>query len=288
MKRISSFWRILFLLIFSGFISITPSHSQTVLFTDGFESAQEGQVPPAGWGIEVLELSDITWFLHAGQWPIILPYEGNRLVEFQSFNTPSGINRLKRIIPLSTAGYPDITVDFAWYTDNGWATCHDRVVVEWSLDDSTWHSAGTFQRYSSNSGWVIERQQLPDSTSGVPSLYIAFLFIANYGNNCHLDYVQVKSGEILGSPEKEPISWLNLYPNPTTGPITLEFNTPVMQKTEIRILDNTGRQVREYNLIAASNITKQNIDLGDLSSGNYWVVVTEAGQKIIRELTVLH
>src|ERR1017187_9677816 len=100
MKTYTKILRILVLTLFIGFVSFINANSQTTLFTEDWESAAIGQVPPPGWSTEVVSGTlNMTYFLQNGAFPSCLPFSGNRMVEFQSFYNPTGTNRLKRTTP---------------------------------------------------------------------------------------------------------------------------------------------------------------------------------------------
>jgi hypothetical protein len=94
--------------------------------------------------------------------------------------------------PISTVGYSGISVNFEWYTDNGYPGYTDGVYIQWSTNGSTWTTAGSeYLRYSATNQWLLESQALPAGASGVSTLYVAFLFYSNYGNDCHLDQMSI-------------------------------------------------------------------------------------------------
>jgi len=169
---------------------------QTTLLTEGWESAtNNSNVPPTGWGIDLLGYTNITYYMSSGTYPTVAPFEGSRLVDFESYSYGTNTtNRLKRTTAISTVGYSNITVDFEWYTDPGYAgTTTEGVIVQWSTDGSTWTSAGTtFMRYAATAQWVLETQALPAGAAGQATLYVAFLFNSNFGNDCHMDIMHVK------------------------------------------------------------------------------------------------
>ena len=66
--------------------------------------------------------------------------------------------------------------------------------------------------------------------------------------------------EFVVEPEQ---SYLNLWPNPTSGSLTLEMKSA----TNIEVMDIQGRCVAKYALEAGTH----HIDLGDLSEGVYFI-----------------
>jgi hypothetical protein len=47
-------------------------------------------------------------------------------------------------------------------------------------------------RYAATAQWVINTQNLPVGAENQATLYIAFLFNSNFGNDCHMDIIHVK------------------------------------------------------------------------------------------------
>jgi len=205
MKNVTKKVQILMLLLLSVFVFTYQGKAQTTLLTEGWETAtNNSNVPPAGWGLDVILGSNITYYYSTGTWPTIAPFEGARLVDFLSFSYTSGTNRLKRVTPISTVGYNNITVDFEWYTDNGYAgTTLEGVIIQWSTNGTVWTDAGTtWMRYSPTNQWVLNTQALPVGAEGQATLYVAFRFNSQYGDDCHMDISHVKglqTGTLAGT-----------------------------------------------------------------------------------------
>jgi hypothetical protein len=193
MKNVTRNLQVWVVVLLSIFVFAVQSQAQTTLFTEDFETAAIGQTPPAGWGMDVVAGSNATWFQSAGTWPTCAPFSGTRMVEFQSFNYSNADNRLKRTTPVSTVGYANVTVDFAWLTDPGYAGVLDRVNVQYSTNGTTWTTAATINRYAATQVWTTQTVNLPAGAAGQATLYIAFDFYSMYGNNCHLDLVHIKA-----------------------------------------------------------------------------------------------
>lgn len=132
------------------------------------------------------------------------------MVEFQSWYAAPGVtNRLKRTIPVSTVGYSNITVDFEWYLDNGYASdLTEGVTLQWSTDGSTWTNSTFFQRYNATPGWTLENVALPAGAAGQPTFYVALYFYSQDGDDCHLDLLHIK-----GTPATPP----TVTTNPATA-----------------------------------------------------------------------
>jgi hypothetical protein len=204
MRNVTKMMQMLFAVLLMAFVFATQGTAQVTLLTESFESAAIGQTPPAGWGIDLVSGSNYTWFQASGSWPACSPYDGARMVEFQSFSAFTGTqNRLKRTIALSTVGYTNVNVDFQWYEDGGYAGVLDRVDVEWSTNGTVWTSAATFNRYNAVQGWKLKSVPLPAGAQGQATLYVAFRFTSEWGNNCHLDLMHVTA---IGPPPPATIT----------------------------------------------------------------------------------
>ena len=195
MKKNNSVIPIIILVLCSCLCLTIRSAAQTTLFTEDFESASIGQIPPAGWGIDLVNGSNYLYFKSTGINPACVPPSGSRMVEFNSFDAPSGTdNRLKMNTPISTVGYNTIMVDFKWYVDPGLAMFNDQVNVQFSTNGTTWTTAGTVMRVGLTPAWSTQTVSLPASASGQATLYVAFDFVSVYGNSCHLDLVHILAG----------------------------------------------------------------------------------------------
>jgi hypothetical protein len=148
MRNVTKMMQMLFAVMLMAFVFATTGTAQVTLLTESFESAAIGATPPAGWAIDVVSGSNAMYFTNAGTWPTMSPYDGVRMVEFQSFSYSSAANRLKRTTALSTVGYTNVNVDFQWYEDPGYAGVLDKVDVQWSTNGTTWTTAATFNRYN--------------------------------------------------------------------------------------------------------------------------------------------
>ena len=71
---------------------------------------------------------------------------------------------------------------------------------------------------------------------------------------------------------------IKIYPNPTNGLLTIEFETPE-KNVDIEVLDLIGKSVLKTNSKHNGGVFQKLLDLSHLSEGNYFVKIT-AGEKI--------
>jgi hypothetical protein len=204
------------------------SFGQTVLLTEGWENTSPyTDIPPLGWTIELLGNFIITYYTTTGTYPTVLPVEGSRLLDFKSHtNVVGASNRLRRTMSLSTIGYTNLTVDFQWYTDDGYPGCtNEGVTIQWSTDGVNWNSAGSlWPRYSPTNQWVLNSQALPPAASGQPALWIGFLFLGQNGNDCHMDIIHFTGTPAPGLPTVTTNAATSLLSNSATLNGTVNAN----------------------------------------------------------------
>jgi hypothetical protein len=191
---------VLLLIILSAGMNFTSFGKQTI-FTESFEN---GGAVTAGWAVENVSGSSSINFVSTSIYPSgYTSYNGTYCAEFNSFYAPSGILRLKQTTPISTIGYTNISLSFAWLESSGFPAIYDHVTVQWSNDGATWSSLADFPRYNSIQGWKIKTVALPSVAQEQSTVYIAFLFTSGFGNNCYLDYARIAA---TGAPALTTVS----------------------------------------------------------------------------------
>lgn len=114
------------------------------------------------------------------------------------------------------------------------------------------------------------------------SIYIAFLHNSSDDNQIELDNILVKGTTPVISTKKisEELG-LEIFPNPTRDYINLSYE--VIENTEIsaQIYDMQGRLMQVYNNLSSTAGEHQHrINVSDLASGNYNIVITSEGQRL--------
>ena len=76
------------------------------------------------------------------------------------------------------------------YHDTAYPSNNDRVQAQVSTDGATWTSVGSpVARYGNTAGWAQATVDL--SAYSGQTVYLGFLGISTYGNDCYLDDVAV-------------------------------------------------------------------------------------------------
>ncbi|CAM3798912.1 S8 family serine peptidase [Pontibacter korlensis] len=122
-------------------------------------------------------------------------------------------------------------------------------------------------------------EQHPKHTYKKPGSYTVTLTVTNILNCTRSSYQQVL--DVFDSAPR-------LYPNPTTGQITLNLTRPVTEQQnsipEVRLTDMTGKAVSAVPLATSS--TSIRYDLSHLTAGVYIAHITYQGQTYVERILV--
>ncbi|HPA21230.1 MAG TPA: S8 family serine peptidase, partial [Verrucomicrobiae bacterium] len=190
-------------LVLSGGLSAAGPTNRTqhrLIYTQGFNSL----ALPEDWGTQVVNQVGaikpiISCVTTSASYPSGLPaYEGSYFLEFNSHSCSNNSQaRVRQVGAMSSAGFTNIMVEFAWARDSGYSYRNDFVESQWSTNGVTWESVATHYRYSSlGTAWHKVSTALPPGTCNRTNLYLSFLFTSRLGHNCHLDGLRV-TGEPL-------------------------------------------------------------------------------------------
>jgi pseudomonalisin len=159
----------------------------TTLFSNGFESS-------SGWASAQVSGTAGSWTRKtSGSHPSASPHGGSYLADFNSYTARSGNQtRYYRTSGFAvSSGYSTVSLSFWMYHDTGYSSYADKVQVQVSTNGSTWTNVGSaINRYNGSTGWAQANVDL-SAYKGASNLYIAFVGISAYGNDCYIDDVTV-------------------------------------------------------------------------------------------------
>ncbi|MGQ9599176.1 MAG: choice-of-anchor J domain-containing protein [Anaerolineae bacterium] len=172
-----------------------PPATGATLLTENFDGATPPALP-AGWAQVDVSGTDGNWATNAGTvHPSGQPaHSAPNLAYFNSYTASSGNStRLYYTAGLDLSGVAGAQVRFWMYHDPGYSSSNDRVQVQLSTDGGlTWTDVGTpVSRYRASAGWLEHAVDL-SAYAGQADVRIGFLGISAYGNDCHIDDVQVE------------------------------------------------------------------------------------------------
>ena len=77
------------------------------------------------------------------------------------------------------------------------------------------------------------------------------------------------------STEEEINSDVNIYPNPTSNVLNIDLTVEEAQITTIKVLDMSGRLIKQVQTKTEKGMNPMTISLGELSSGIYALQIFE-------------
>ncbi|MDL2256755.1 DUF5018 domain-containing protein [Bacteroidales bacterium OttesenSCG-928-I14] len=164
---------------------------------EGFNVPAQKTMPTC-WQQEMLTGNNEILFQTASTNPVASPYEGSRMVYFNSaYKLSAGCTTRLISLPISTVGYYDFSIDFAWFHSNSYDTeeyMTEGVQVQYSYDAVNWVNIGDFiPRYNPREAWDVKSILSISEIENKELIYIAFLFRSEAGANCYLDDFQIKA-----------------------------------------------------------------------------------------------
>jgi subtilisin-like proprotein convertase family protein len=120
------------------------------------------------------------------------PHSGGGLAYFNSYSCSTGSStRLFRSLADTIPSFASSSaLSFYMYHDTGLSTKNDRIQAQVSTDGVNWVNVGNaVSRYDGSTGW---KQHSIDLSSYIgQTIYIGLLGISAYGNDCHIDDVEL-------------------------------------------------------------------------------------------------
>jgi hypothetical protein len=72
---------------------------------------------------------------------------------------------------------------------------------------------------------------------------------------------------------KDELFILNAYPNPSKGMVKIEFTSDINADGLLKVVDLTGHLIRTQRIVMIEGFNNFDMDLSDLTSGMYLVVL---------------
>ena len=121
-------------------------------------------------------------------------------------------------------------------------------------------------------------------------------FIDSVDYVCHIDFSNMTYISSPGNPcftvgvneLNNQISAVNIYPNPTSNSVFVDFNFNKSQSATLRIVDFTGKIVKEIPEYITMGQNHLDISTADLSQGVYMLKITSQEININHKIIVMH
>jgi hypothetical protein len=126
-------------------------------------------------------------------------------------------------------------------------------------------------------GRTSELVQVFNSTFGTEADFSYYLNVVNNQSECT---------HTVGIQELTNVSNLNIYPNPFSDKTVVSFNSIETTKYTARIIDVMGKEVYTESINAASGMNKVEVNAKNISSGMYFIVLSNGKATSTKRLVV--
>ncbi|NBX37962.1 MAG: T9SS C-terminal target domain-containing protein, partial [Flavobacteriia bacterium] len=149
-------------------------------------------------------------------------------------------------------------------------------------------AVATSWKPSSQADWVTVHMTNVTSTYFQQNFRAKWRFEGNGGNNFYLDDINLYSGSpsntiVLGAEAlAETVSGIQVFPNPASAELNLEFTASKAEKMNVVLTDANGKQVQwnEIHSNAGKNLVM--LDTQSLAAGTYTLMLSGIQGKITR------
>lgn len=112
------------------------------------------------------------------------------------------------------------------------------------------------------------------------------VIVAQGGQFGDVDKEKFVAGLAVGIEENSLEAGLNLFPNPTTGAVKVEFNLASASNVRIAVLNVLGEQVLATNKAMGAGLQQTDLSLNELPNGSYFVHILADGLTAVRKVTL--
>lgn len=131
---------------------------------------------------------------------------------------------------------------------------------------------------SSEADWVTVHVTNITSNYWVQNFRYKFEFESDGGNNIYLDNINLYEGSpsddlIASIGENDPIDHITLYPNPTEGDITIQFDAVNSQVVNMEVVDIAGKLVQTSSVNASAGANMVVLGTETMAPGMYFLKI---------------
>jgi photosystem II stability/assembly factor-like uncharacterized protein len=191
-----------------------------------------------------------------------------------------GNSEAEILVTFSNYGVPSV-----WVTQNGGETWLNKegnlpdIPVRWAL----WHPsskkhvllATEVGTWSCADIWESDVEWTPE-LEGLANVRVDMLqhresdqtvLAATHGRGMYTGTWEVPADSLPDPPVKR--DFINLYPNPTNGKVTIEYTPDYDQEILVEVFDRTGRMIQETRFMSYGGEFRKILDLSTFSTGTY-------------------
>ncbi|HLP13782.1 MAG TPA: M43 family zinc metalloprotease [Flavobacteriales bacterium] len=263
----------------TNLISVLPDSGSPFPFSEGFESS--------------VSLDGLQWFSNnfdtINQFELtgITAYSGTKCVMLDNVNNAYGTKDelISEVIDLSGAtGTLYISFKYAYALKDSLVNDDKLQVYATNNCNSPWSPRANIISPALETAAPVSTAFVPSGLgewksglASIPSLYFTndfrfkFIFYSNGGNNVYIDDINLSYTAGMNEAVELDLN-LNVYPNPSTGEVTLNFDLDQPKRLNIKLVDVLGKVVYEHGLTnyeAGSHSIKLNLET--VAKGMYLV-----------------
>ena len=241
--------------------------------------------------------------------PEIISSGNKMLITFEATgNTPANgfYATFKANLPVWCSGITTITADTAEFTDGSLNfDYYNNTLCKWKIESESEEPLTIhFNSFSTEEGkdflTIFDLESgdtlvslsghypngnLPDSvTSSSGKMFIIFSTNSTVrANGWEICYPKKST---IGIEEKNGLTNVQIYPNPATNRLTLQFSTEKMQKFEAELLDMDGKVTMTVPLFAQKGRNRKVLDLSKHSPGIYLLRITGDDEVVTKKVAI--
>ncbi len=123
---------------------------------------------------------------------------------------------------------------------------------------------------------------------GSPEVVVRFTAVAAFGNNLYLDNINIFGTVTSGVEDAIVESKVNIYPNPASSQVNVEFNMVKANSVTVQVYDVTGKLVTTLLNNQVLGAGAQNVQWNNpASAGLYFVKIRTEEGEITRKVSIL-
>jgi hypothetical protein len=166
----------------------------------------------------------------------------------------------------------------------------DKTQLNWAVTNSLNQEAMVLERSSDAKNWQEIYSELPSGLEQHETYTFEYLDgSADFGTNYYrlrlIDYDgSVEYSNVLESSCKEPQIKMEVYPNPTSNFVTIDFFTESGEEMQYELNDIMGRIVKKGTQEVTNGGSKFELDLSGLPVGTFLLTLSQDGSSVKKKI----
>jgi hypothetical protein len=130
--------------------------------------------------------------------------------------------------------------------------------------------------------WITEQIDL-GQYQGEQEVMFLFTTNSNWGNNLYLDNINISTISTVGIKEDNHLESVKIYPNPSTGKLTIEGLGSENRYKDIVVTNIMGQQIMNVLQVNSNSLT---LDLSDYVSGAYFISIKTETSSVVKKIII--